>query len=169
MGACGESRHEHDDRTNPSSEKGTQMSQPYVDENCVSDEESNGGNIAADDSMHDVEKIQRDSDAELSENVGLQDDLEEDQEPGNDTGECSNELDNGPMTYVGKHETPPNPVEASLVPRQNSSASNDERKISASESKKKIKLFEKNIIVVNGTTYCVTKGKEEKYGFQRMR
>ncbi len=163
--ACGESRSDHDDPTPPSSEKDTRMRQSHVDEKCVSDEEPKGGDIVADDTMDDAEKMQSDSETE---NVGLQDDSEKDQEAENEVAEieCSKEVDNGPMTYTSKPENPPKPVKSF---RPNSSVSNDGRKLSACECKKKIQPFEKSIIVVKGTTYWVTKGKEEKYGFQKMR
>ena len=174
MGACGEhgeSRHEHDDRTLPSGEKGTRISQPHVDEICVSDEEPKGDDIVADDMMDEAEKMQRDTDTELSDIVGLQDHLEEGGNHGNVVEEWSKEVDNGPMTYTT--ETLPKSVKASLVPNPDSTCStvgNDCRNLLATEcSKKTQSLARKLIITLDGTTHFVSVGMVKKYGFQRMR
>ncbi len=145
-------------------EKNTQTSKPDVEEECVLNQEPPRGNIDADGTIDDVEKIQRNSDSDSAEE--MEDHLDEDKEDENEAEECVQDVEGGAMAHTP--ETAPKEA-ASMVLNTNSSGRNDNKNTSpGNDSKKNKPAATKRILAVDGETFFVSKEMEKKFGFKKM-
>ncbi len=152
----------NDERPSLSNEKGTQIQEPDVDEDCVpTPKPQNDDNLV--DEKDDVEKISRHCSTDCSKKEALQNHVERDQE---NQSKGIRECDHDPTTTDS--EEPLRPGDSCLIPNLRYPEDNDSKSLSAGEGIKKLKAASaKRVITVDGQTYFVSRGMEEKFGFTR--